>query len=1131
MILALALCCGVISIAQQVDTLYISPNVSAEVDAFVQFNNGNPTTQDANFSQSGVLLIDAWTSGGQLKVSRSLMKWDFSSIPTGSTIQSATLQLFHNTNSSTGNSTEAGTNEAWVERITQAWDGATVAWSTQPPTTTVDRVQLPTDNPVGVRNIQSDASVDLTNIVQHFMDNPNDRHGIKISLATEEFYRRRTYFSSDYTDPTKHPRLILEYTTPVMATPNLQPEYCDVELGLDDRIKSIRINGATSYEFRFDDGNGNVFTHVSPNNRVKLKNVVPLPEYGTSYDVSVRASDGTTTTPYGTACQITIENIPAPGIDKTVNGRTDVLMDEALQADKVIGATAYEFEVTNIDDGYTENIISNNRNLKIKQLSEGAFYNTNYRVTVRAIVDANTGPYGQVSIFRTTNVVTETTQLKDRFIDDPNVDINSIISFKPIKYVREHEVIAFIDSIGYDTIVLIDTNKFTLKDFPKIDNHEGGVILDIDITVRASGQGIIGTTGGVVPLSGGICNPRIEYVGSNPLDGALPCSGDEYTYRLRGIGNCTTGSVLWTVIGAAEINGSPVTSPFVLADDNVIDVTWGNQPNGVISVATVNTCGGVCGVSQNAIFTAQPHEPLPNGTVINSDNPTVLNFGQSYLADFTIQDPYAFGFEWEELLNQGIGGFGSAWELDNGQGTNVATYETNSYSNESVTGVEVSYFGGCTRTYNLRLDYTDYNRPQLSHDWCVGETDFEADINNNISNNAWYEVRTMQGNSAVFTEPIPTVNYGYTTIAGTEALRSKIDNKISMNTNGEPTIPIDVYFYSNGSNASTSPNDGYSDMSLPVADYIGKFTYNLQPHVVQSLVPLTYFEITSSDYCNTQGNGEIINLETSSSVTHDAYVWKAYDNLQNPVDEEETQDNTATLDITGLQTILFSLEVYAKNICDQTPVETINTLKSQVQPLIQPVIVAKTPADYCGGFSNTFEIDLFYQQTGNEYCWHMKNVLDVDGSPRLFDPVCGLDKFTYTPYFGESDITNPNGTRDGEIASFDLEVYSRNCTGVTSPIETYSETAVVYNGCGGGGSFSIALAPNPTSNQLSVTIPQGDGSMATIDITDIYGVVRKSVQSYNLVETINVSNLPLGTYNVCVVKGNEMDIQHLQILP
>ena len=105
------------------DTLRICPNVSKEVDALIQIQNGNSSIQDANFSTNGQLLIDAWTQGGQLKISRTLMKWDFSSIPAGSTIQSATLKLSHNSTSTTGNSTEAGSNEAWVERITQG-DGS-----------------------------------------------------------------------------------------------------------------------------------------------------------------------------------------------------------------------------------------------------------------------------------------------------------------------------------------------------------------------------------------------------------------------------------------------------------------------------------------------------------------------------------------------------------------------------------------------------------------------------------------------------------------------------------------------------------------------------------------------------------------------------------------------------------------------------------------------------------------------------------------------------------------------------------------------------------------------------------------------------------------------------------------------
>ncbi len=1038
MLLTLALCVGVFSNAQQVDTLYISPNVSAEVDAFVQFNNGNPTTQDANFSQSGVLLIDAWTSSGQLKISRSLMKWDFSTIPTGSTIQSATLQLFHNTNSATGNSTEAGTNEAWVERITQAWDGATVAWSTQPPTTTVDRVQLPTDNPIGVRNIQSDVSVDLTNIVQHFMDNPNDQHGIKISLATEEFYRRRTYFSSDYTDPTKHPRLILEYTTPVMATPNLQPEYCDVELGLEDRIKSIRINGATSYEFRFDDGNGNVFTHVSTNNRVKLKNVVPLPEYGASYDVSVRASDGNTTTPYGSACQITIENIPAPGIDKTVNGRTDVLMDEALQADKVIGATTYEFEVTNIDDGYTENILSSNRNLKIKQLSEGAFYNTNYRVVVRAIVGANTGPYGQVSVFRTTNVVTETTQLKDKFITNPNINGDTKLSFKPIKYINQYEVVANLHSVGYDTIIIGDTNGFGIFDFPIMYNLPIGQYT-IDLKLKPIGNGIVSTYGNnttvdiVMACSATYSGPTNVCIDPTTAFIIVPNSNYCYTYTLNLSSDCDqSGTTIWSRDVYGLVNGTKTI---------------------------INFGGTQTGMSETFCFYEQ----------VITNNPALITGG--------IPPIY-------EAIESVI----------------------------SVSNPTANVVGSFTVTYKTPHEATIDPPTSTSTVFCKTSppylfTTSDYSLNTSLIDYQW---RLSEGN---FVDPVTNANLGTQTLTNTNSIKVDVSN-VSSSFDIEVRARFDC---------------GNSEWETVTYD------------VVQPVEPITSIDVISSDLCGFDGPAHI-SVRTTGSVTHGNYDWYYTDAVNGNVYLGNTLmvpelDILASSLPNGAFEDVFTIEVEASNDCGIAPLfsrQFNNDGSAGIQPIIIP------PNSYCGGSNNSFTIQA--PKLGVEYVWQFTSVFDqntVDITSQ-YPPVSGLDMITYAPDFGVPNgpisVCNDGTESIGNIKDFTLEVYTRNCVLQSTPSVPVNETGVDYNNCcsgggGGGAGFNIALAPNPTNNQLNVTIPPGDGSIATVDITDIYGVVQKSVQTYNLVETINVSNLPLGTYNVCVIKGNDMDIEHLQILP
>lgn len=86
-------------------------------------------------------------------------------------------------------------------------------------------------------------------------------------------------------------------------------------------------------------------------------------------------------------------------------------------------------------------------------------------------------------------------------------------------------------------------------------------------------------------------------------------------------------------------------------------------------------------------------------------------------------------------------------------------------------------------------------------------------------------------------------------------------------------------------------------------------------------------------------------------------------------------------------------------------------------------------------------------------------------------------------------------------------------------------------GTGSGNPFEISLSPNPASDQVVVAIPQGDGSTANIRITDVYGIERKNINTGSLMEIINISDLSLGVYNVNVIKGNDFDMKHLEVIP
>jgi len=151
----------------------------------------------------------AWTNGSTPVNARGLIDFDFSSIPSGATINSASLSLYsYNSPANGSHSTLNGSNESVLSRVTSSWNENTVTWDNQPSITTQNQVFLA----ASVNSIQDYLNIDVTNLVQDMMNDPANSHGFLLKLVTEEFYRRMIFASSDNSDPNLHPKLEVCYS-------------------------------------------------------------------------------------------------------------------------------------------------------------------------------------------------------------------------------------------------------------------------------------------------------------------------------------------------------------------------------------------------------------------------------------------------------------------------------------------------------------------------------------------------------------------------------------------------------------------------------------------------------------------------------------------------------------------------------------------------------------------------------------------------------------------------------------------------------------------------------------------------------------------------------------------------------
>src|ERR1041385_6955140 len=121
----------------QCTTLVLQPDSATGQDAPIYTHYAS-----TNLGSDPELNAEAWTYQGTPGVGRSLINFDLSSIPSGATINSATLTLYNNPQSSNGlqngqHSQLSGSDAAWLQRVTSTWAENTVTWNTHPTTTTV----------------------------------------------------------------------------------------------------------------------------------------------------------------------------------------------------------------------------------------------------------------------------------------------------------------------------------------------------------------------------------------------------------------------------------------------------------------------------------------------------------------------------------------------------------------------------------------------------------------------------------------------------------------------------------------------------------------------------------------------------------------------------------------------------------------------------------------------------------------------------------------------------------------------------------------------------------------------------------------------------------------------------------
>jgi hypothetical protein len=168
-------------------------------------------TPTENSGTATFLHVSAWTVNGNLDLTKGIIQFDYSSIPTGAKITKATLTFFADTILNNagwiGHSQLSGSNDWTLKRVTQAWNESTVTWANAPTTDPTNILKCATST----SNFENYV-LDVTSFVQDEISHPTAYFGFLMQINNEVPYRAINFCSSDNQDVTLHPKIVIEYT-------------------------------------------------------------------------------------------------------------------------------------------------------------------------------------------------------------------------------------------------------------------------------------------------------------------------------------------------------------------------------------------------------------------------------------------------------------------------------------------------------------------------------------------------------------------------------------------------------------------------------------------------------------------------------------------------------------------------------------------------------------------------------------------------------------------------------------------------------------------------------------------------------------------------------------------------------
>jgi len=193
-------------------TLTLQPGPSDGNDVYVSWlatdpswaNTNNSNNENTNRELSAV----AWTFNGDLTLTRSYLSFDLSKIPSNAEIISAKLSLYGLPSSNVSPQGNSGDNKIIIQQVTDNWNEATLTWNTQPTLSASNQIEVGPTTEAFNADLNN---IDVTLLVKAMRSIPDKTGGFMIKLKNENASRSLILTSSEYSDPTRRPKLEVVY--------------------------------------------------------------------------------------------------------------------------------------------------------------------------------------------------------------------------------------------------------------------------------------------------------------------------------------------------------------------------------------------------------------------------------------------------------------------------------------------------------------------------------------------------------------------------------------------------------------------------------------------------------------------------------------------------------------------------------------------------------------------------------------------------------------------------------------------------------------------------------------------------------------------------------------------------------